>query len=263
MIVHSSFPMAALLGLVLAGCAARGTSTARTADASEGVVSGSVAYRERMALPPDAVVEVWITDVSPLIMAVPLIAETTVLSQGRQVPLSFELRYDPGRIEPDHVYGVKAVIRSSVGGIMFLTDTAYHVITKGNPMRADLWLQRVADGSGGAPSGLWGTAWRLEDLGGAGVLDRVEATLEFTEAGKVAGSGSCNRFFGTVEISGASIKFSPLGSTRMACVEAVMNQEGKYLKALQDAERYARDGSALLIYGKGLEQPLRFERKEP
>ncbi len=120
-----------------------------------------------------------------------------------------------------------------------------------------------ARGSGGEASGLWGTAWRLEDLGGAGVLDRVEATLEFTETGKVAGSGSCNRFFGTVEISGASIKISPLGSTRMACAEAAMNQEGKYLTALQDAERYTRDGSALLIYCKGLEQPLRFARKEP
>jgi heat shock protein HslJ len=117
-----------------------------------------------------------------------------------------------------------------------------------------------------APSGeagLVGTAWRLEDLGGAGVLDRVEATLEFPEAGKVAGSGSCNRFFGTVEISGESIKISPLGSTRMACAEAVMNQEGKYLKALQDAERFTRDGPALLIYCKGMAQPLRFMPKEP
>ena len=39
-----------------------------------------------------------------------------------------------------------------------------------------------------------GTAWRLEDLGGAGVLDKVEATLEFTEGGKIARPGSCNSF---------------------------------------------------------------------
>jgi heat shock protein HslJ len=66
---------------------------------------------------------------------------------------------------------------------------------------------------------LRGSAWRLEDLGGAGVVDRVEATLEFTEDGKVGGSGSCNRFFGTVEISGQSMKLGP-GSTRKSCVEA-------------------------------------------
>jgi heat shock protein HslJ len=120
--------------------------------------------------------------------------------------------------------------------------------------------QTAAGGDGG---GLVGTAWRLEDLGGAGVPDRVEATLEFPEAGKVAGSGSCNRFFGTVEISGESIKISPLGSTRMACAEAVGIQEGKYLKALQDAERFTRDGSALLIHCKGMAKPLRFMRKKP
>jgi heat shock protein HslJ len=117
--------------------------------------------------------------------------------------------------------------------------------------------------AGGEAGDLVATAWRLEDLGGAGVLDRVEATLEFPDAGKVAGSGSCNRFFGTVEISGESIKISPLGSTRMACAEAVMNQEGKYLKALQDAERFTRDGSTLLIYCKGMAKPLRFIRKVP
>lgn len=116
--------------------------------------------------------------------------------------------------------------------------------------------------AGGEAGGLVGTAWRLEYLGGAGVLDRVEATLEFPEAGKIAGSGSCNRFFGTVIISGESITISPLGSTRMACAEGVMNQEEKYLKALQDAERFTRDGSTLLIYGKGIAKPLRFIRKE-
>jgi heat shock protein HslJ len=113
----------------------------------------------------------------------------------------------------------------------------------------------AAQTAAGSEGGLVGTAWRLEDLGGAGVLGRVEATLGFPEAGKVAGNGSCNRFFGTVEISGESIKISPLGSTSMACAEAVMNQEGKYLKALQDAERFTRDASTLLVYCKGMAQP--------
>jgi heat shock protein HslJ len=112
-------------------------------------------------------------------------------------------------------------------------------------------------------SGLIGTEWQLEDLGGVGVVDSAIATLQFTEGGKVAGSGSCNRFFGTASISRDSITFSPLGSTRMACAEAVQTQEGRYLKALQDAERFTLDGRVLLIYSKGLEHPLRFIRKEP
>jgi heat shock protein HslJ len=114
-----------------------------------------------------------------------------------------------------------------------------------------------------ATAQLWGTAWRLEDLAGAGVLDRVEATLTFPETGRAAGNGSCNRFSGTVEISGDSIGFGPLASTRMACAEPISTQEGKYLSALQQAERFAFDGPALLIYSKGIPQPLRFVRASP
>lgn len=107
---------------------------------------------------------------------------------------------------------------------------------------------------------LTGSEWLLEDLNGAGVVDRVQATLQFSEAGRVTGSASCNRLFGTVEIQGASLRFGPLGTTRRACPEAVMNQETKYLRALESAERFEFQGPYLLIFSKGLEKPLRFTR---
>jgi heat shock protein HslJ len=113
----------------------------------------------------------------------------------------------------------------------------------------------------GSPE-LKGTAWRLEDLGAVSAIPGVEATLQFPEAGKAAGRASCNRFFGTVEISGASIQFGPLASTKMACIDDAANaQEKKYLDALGAAERFAFDGPALLIYSRGNDQPLRFSRK--
>jgi heat shock protein HslJ len=123
----------------------------------------------------------------------------------------------------------------------------------------------VASGDSGAlqGKGLTGTAWRLQDLGGAVVLDGVEATLEFPEEGKVAGRGSCNRFFGSVKVEGEKISFGPLGSTKMACPEAISNQESKYLEALQSAERFTVDGSTLSIHSPGTKEPLRFERVVP
>jgi heat shock protein HslJ len=107
---------------------------------------------------------------------------------------------------------------------------------------------------------LSGGEWLLEDLGGSGVLDNVQATLTFPEEGKTAGNGSCNRFFGSAEINGQEIKFGPLASSRMACPEAVMNQEKKYLEMLQAAERFEWQDPHLLIYCKGFEKPLRFTR---
>jgi heat shock protein HslJ len=105
-----------------------------------------------------------------------------------------------------------------------------------------------------------GSDWRLEDLAGNGVLDNIQATLSFPEAGRVAGNGSCNRFFGSAQISGDAIKLGPLASSRMACPEAVMNQETKYLSALDAAERIEWKEPYLLIYCKGFEKPLRFTR---
>jgi heat shock protein HslJ len=108
---------------------------------------------------------------------------------------------------------------------------------------------------------LTGSEWLLEDLVGSGVIDNVQATLAFPEAGKVSGNGSCNRFFGPAQVSGDVIKLGPLGTTRMACAEAVMNQETQYLNALQSAERFELKDAYLLLYSKGFEKPSRFTRK--
>jgi heat shock protein HslJ len=110
---------------------------------------------------------------------------------------------------------------------------------------------------------LVGSDWVLEDLAGSGVVSGVRATLSFPEAGKVAGDGSCNRFFGMSEIAGTEIKLTGLGSTRMACPEPIMNQETKYLNALQAAERYEWKDPNLLIFSNGLDKPLRFTRASP
>lgn len=107
---------------------------------------------------------------------------------------------------------------------------------------------------------LVGSEWQLQDLVGSGVVEGVHATLAFPEAGKVTGNGSCNSFFGPAQIAGNEIKLGPLGSTRMACPEAAMNQETKYLNALQAAERYEWKDPYLLLYCKDLDKPLRFTR---
>jgi len=222
-----------------------------------GVVTGSITYRERIALPSDAVVEIWIADVSPgMIVAQVLLADTTVRAEGRQVPLPFELKFDPARAEATHTYALKAVIKSADGQELFTSGDSTFVITKGNPSRADLVLKRGSDSGN-----LAGSSWLLEDLTGAGVVDRVQATLDFTEPGRVVGNASCNRFFGSVAIAGTTINIGSLGATRMACAEAVNNQEMKYLKALENAERFTVEGTILQIFVKGEAKPLRFTRR--
>src|SRR5208283_1153990 len=90
-----------------------------------------------------------------------------------------------------------------------------------------------------APVSLTGTEWVLQDLAGTPALPNGKATLAFPEAGRVAGNASCNRFTGSAEVSGDTIKFAMLASTRMACVDnAVSSQEMEYLKALAAAKHF-------------------------
>jgi putative lipoprotein len=242
----------ALLPLIVADCGPyHGTPPSRAA------VTGSVTYRERSALPPDAVVRVQLSDVSRQDAAAIPVAQVTLTPAGRQVPLPFELRYDPKAIDSTHAYAVRATIKSG-GRLIFTTTTASTVITRGRPTHADLVLSGVPDRTSAPSAGLVGTRWLLEDLGGAGVIDEASATLEFPEPGEVEGSGSCNRFFGTVSIDGNAISIGPLGTTRMACAEAVAMQEVSYIRALQSADRFVLQRTALLIYVRGMQDPLRF-----
>lgn len=114
-----------------------------------------------------------------------------------------------------------------------------------------------------APEPLWGSEWRLQELGGQPAMAQPAATLAFPQPGQVAGHGSCNRFFGTVEIDRDRIRFGPLVATKMACMGGASQQEMRYLGALQKAQRYEVKDAALLIHVEGMDPPLRFSRSAP
>lgn len=106
------------MAAILVGCARSGGTDGPVPPApgtAVEVMTGTVSYRERMALPPDALVEIQLSDVSRQDVAATVVAQTVVSPAGRQVPLPFELRYDPARIEPGHSYAVRATIRRKAG----------------------------------------------------------------------------------------------------------------------------------------------------
>ncbi|MGR7994081.1 META domain-containing protein [Xanthobacter sp. ZOL 2024] len=83
--------------------------------------------------------------------------------------------------------------------------------------------------------------WLAEDIGGNGVLDRLQTTLELTAEGRVSGSSGCNRYTGEAKVDGKAIQFGPLASTRMSCSPGAMDQETKFLAALEAARGWQAD----------------------
>jgi putative lipoprotein len=105
------------------------------------LVTGSVSYRERMALPADAVIHVSLLDVSLMDVAAKQISEQTIKPE-HPVPIPFVLEYDPQDIDERMTYAVRATIRSS-GKLIFTTDRSYQVLTRGKPGHVELILVRV------------------------------------------------------------------------------------------------------------------------
>jgi heat shock protein HslJ len=90
--------------------------------------------------------------------------------------------------------------------------------------------------------------WLVEDIRGAGVLDRLQTTLQITADSAVSGNTGVNQYGGQAIIDKNQIKFGPLVSTRRAGPEAAMKQESQFTKALEETANYRLDSNGLLYF---------------
>jgi putative lipoprotein len=221
--------------------------------AAQPSISGTISYRERIALPPDAAIEVKLQDVS---QATPkTIAESVFAPEGKQVPIPFQLSYNQADINPAHTYKVQANI-SVNGKPMFTSTTAEPVITNGAPSQVSLMLQQAPASS--APTSatkLRGTHWVLAELNGkpAEPGEGETAHLVLHKKGRLSGSTGCNLLSGTYIAEQGALQFTPAGMTMKACSQPVMAQEQALLAALKATNKYQIEGETLeLLNGSQL-----------
>lgn len=102
-------------------------------------VTGTVTYRQRAALGPDAVLKVALVEAS---RAEPAPAPISELSLGRpgQVPIAFELPYPAARINPKRAYVVRAAIEQG-GETVMASTRSYPVITAEKPAKVEIVLE--------------------------------------------------------------------------------------------------------------------------
>lgn len=102
-------------------------------------ITGSVTYRQRVNLPPDAVLEIQLLDLTRTDVPAEALNTVTIASLPT-VPIYFKVRYDARRIEPDRIYALRA--RILVGGEpLFLSAGNTRVLTGGHPGHLDLVLE--------------------------------------------------------------------------------------------------------------------------
>lgn len=124
-----------LLAAALAACGNESPPSMTGAEPESALASltGTVTYRERMALPLNAAVNVRLLDVSLMDVPARVLAESNIDTRGLSVPIPYSLDYDPGQIQEGMSYAVRAEIRGPAGELLWTSDTVHPVLTRGAP----------------------------------------------------------------------------------------------------------------------------------
>ena len=125
-------PLAAALAIPLAACATVPSS------ADVVTVSGEATYRERIALPPQAVMSVRIEDVSRADAPATVLAEEIMPTNGRQVPLPFSVEVPREALQGAVRTTARVRIEDGSGQLLWITDTNTPVTPTAGSDRVDL-----------------------------------------------------------------------------------------------------------------------------
>jgi putative lipoprotein len=229
--------------------AAAGSAFAQT-------ITGTAMYSERIALPPNAVFEAVLEDVSRA-GAPAVVLGRHVLEPAGRPPFKFSIPYNPAGIQPQMRYGVRGRVLLD-GRLLFITDTFNQVLKTPQDTDVQVVLRQVAADPVAPPAAtapLQDTYWKLVRLGSEAVSppagqNREAHLVLHTQGRRLAGSGGCNRLMGSYALEGGKLSFPPAATTRMACPEAG-DAEGRFLKALTQVAGYRLSGQQLVLLDAG------------
>jgi heat shock protein HslJ len=108
------------------------------------------------------------------------------------------------------------------------------------------------------PKPLENRQWVLLQLDGEPVDTTIRSSIQFSPDDRASGATGCNRWFGSAIFDGASLRFSNVAATRMACPKPAMDRESAFTRMLGlvrswkmsggDLRLAAEDGTALAVF---------------
>lgn len=262
----SAFAFSNTIWLLVLGFCLTGPAHGESTDLSNReIIEGSVWYRERMALPPNAEIHIFLEDVARMDVASDVIAMTSFTPQGGP-PWAFSLAYEPRKLH-DRGRFVLSVRIEADGQLLFINTERIPAFDRDSEKPLEIIVSRVPEsrrgGSNNLPDvSLTATYWKLTEIDGQSVaLGTGERELHMvltSEGNQVRGFSGCNRFTGGYERNESQLQFRPLASTRMACLEG-MDQEQRFLELLTETMRFTINGDNLTLYSGDERLVLRFK----
>jgi putative lipoprotein len=109
-----------------------------------GVVTGTVVYPHAMSLPANTLIDVKLQDVSQANLDPRTVAEQKITMGDRHLPVLFELKFDPSRIDATHSYLLSANVLVDEE-IRLTNEKTYPVLTLGNSSHVEVVLRKVEE----------------------------------------------------------------------------------------------------------------------
>lgn len=243
----------------LLGCAGR-------PPAPDAIVSGVALARERVVLPPEAVFEATLLDVTHPDMP-PVVLGRQRSTPAGQAPFALWIPYPSSRFVPKGRYEVRATVTLE-GRLLLATDKRHPVPQDAAFRRVDVQLQRVpplaATVEASVPLLL--THWRLVQIEDEAVSSPIAGggsphLVLQADGPRAAGSGGCNRFLADYALQGAQLRFERLVSNITLCLPA-SGTETRFFEALQAVQNFRQQGSQLVLRGSEGQALLLFEAAE-
>lgn len=208
-------------------------------------VFGSLTYRQRVALPQDAVANLSVMRVEAT--GDETLAEQSFALNGRQVPIPFEITVtDQGEPGGSESLSFTATILDNAGELLWQTEDALSFVA--DAARNDLGMVMLSPAGRDEVtlSDVAGRDWMIARLNGKPVMTSAPIVLRFDENGQISGNASCNAYTASGTIEDSILTIGPIALTRKACMPKVMEQEAFFLDLMENVSQMQIDETGLL-----------------
>ncbi|MHA7601991.1 META domain-containing protein [Alicycliphilus sp. T452] len=248
-----------LAALLLAGCAG--------APGPDAFITGAVISRERLYVPPGAVFDAALVDVTQA-GEPPLVLGRQRLAPAGPLPYELRIPYRQALIHPQGRYEVRAALTQQ-GRLLLDTPGVHPVLLSPEFRHVDVIVARVPllDATLAAAVPLRQTYWKLAEVVGRAALPPPAAGAEAAhlvlarDSNRAMGSGGCNRFAARYALAGGQLRFDALVSGLRLCLKGGTS-ELAYLQQLGAAASYMQQGRMLELRDSAGKPLLRFVAEE-
>lgn len=251
-----------LLGALAAGLLLSACATSRT-PAPSFTVTGTARFDGTVALPPHAVLDVSVADVSRADATATTLAQFAGPASGPQ-PLRFSLPVEQRLVQERGSYSVRAEILVD-GQALYVTDSAYLVLGHSGNTHVDVVLRPVDTRAQPASSRIENVRWTLVSLDGQRLPPQEPVKAPYfvlnTQGKRVTGSGGCNELIGTYSLNGSALQMLRGPRRELQLCNTDMERERAFMFALATTEQWAMQGPRLRLLDRLGAQVAVFEAR--